>query len=349
MTKSIFPTAEDLKPYIPGRPAQIAWGVLIAVFAAVYFIPMGEEAFSPAGLMVNRWWNEPEYGHGFFVPVFALVLLWIRRDMVTPLPSIGSWRDRDSSYLLALAASVALFLLTALIRMTAAYFQFLLFDPLSMLTLFAGLALFVGGWKAIRWAYPSVLFLVFMIPLPGFLSGMLSRPLQAIGTRVSLFLIQTLGIPASGEGNVIQLTKEQLGVVEACSGLRMLMLFFAICIGAALVMRISLWEKAVVVLSAMPIAIIANVTRITLTAILYEMASAESAWVSKETADKIFHDFAGLLMMPIALLLLWGEMALMQRLFLDPTAQSGRSLSGSLVSTVPASQLGMPTKRRRRR
>ena len=93
-----------------------------------------------------------------------------------------------------------------------------------------------------HWAWPSIGFLVFMVPLPAFVSVMLSRPLQLIATRCSLYALQTLGIPAivhSGQGNVIHLPPpcEPLEVERACSGLSMLTLFFAICIGEAILMQ----------------------------------------------------------------------------------------------------------------
>ena len=175
--------------------------------------------------------------------------------------------------------------------------------------------------------WPSLLFLFFMLPLPGFLESMLRQPLQDFGTMTSVFVIQTLGIAAVAQGNVIQLTKGELGVVEACSGLRMLMLFFAICVGAAFMLRCAIWEKVLIVVSAIPIAIFSNVARITITAILYEAARKWPTVISTETADWVFHDMAGLLMMPLALLLLWGEMALLSKLLLEPIAKSSLSMT----------------------
>jgi exosortase/archaeosortase family protein len=134
---------------------------------------------------------------------------------------------------------------------------------------------------------------------------------------------------------VIQLTGgTQLGVVEACSGLRMLMLFFAICLGAAILLRRPLWEKIVIVISAIPIAVFSNVVRITLTAFLHEQVSAE-------LADRVFHDLAGLLMMPLALLLLWGEMVLLGNLFLEPVSEGPLSL-GDSVAKKPGAMRSQP-------
>jgi exosortase/archaeosortase family protein len=108
----------------------------------------------------------------------------------------------------------------------------------------------------------------------------------------------------------------------------MLMLFFAACIGAALIIRRDLFTRILIALSAIPIAIIANVTRITVTAILYET-------VSQELGDKVFHDLAGWFMMPIAIGILWLETALFAKLFLAPERDAPLAF-GTLGAGLPA-------------
>jgi len=110
-------------------------------------------------------------------------------------------------------------------------------------------------------------------------------------------LLQTLGMPAVAEGNVILLNEASLGIVEACSGLRMLVVFFALSTAVALVARRPFWERVFLVFSAIPIALFTNVVRITATGVAYET-------VGGETGQFIFHDLAGWLMMPLALALL---------------------------------------------
>jgi len=300
----------ELKKLLPSRGAQLAWVVLIAVLVATYVAELST--------LIRVWRTQPDYGHGFFVPVFSLVLLYLRRGLVDPLPDRGSWWG------------VAFLVLAALLRLGTAYFNYVPLARLSILPCLAGITLIIGGWRGFRWAWPSIAYLIFMIPLPGAVAGALRQPLQTLGTKASVFVIQTLGIPAAAQGNIIRLTESELGVVEACSGLRMLMLFFAICIGAALVLRSELWEKVLIALSAIPIAVISNVARISLTAILYEIARKWPNVMSTETAEWVFHDMAGVLMMPLAMLLLWGEMALLSKLFFEPVSTSslGMSLAG---------------------
>jgi exosortase/archaeosortase family protein len=118
-------------------------------------------------------------------------------------------------------------------------------------------------------------------------------------------------MPALAEGNTIQLDDVQINIVEACSGLSMLIVFFALSTGTALVVRRPLWEKGLILFSAIPIALVANIMRITITGVLFRL-------VSDKVADAFFHDAAGWLMMPLALALLGGELWLLGKLLIDP-------------------------------
>ena len=248
MTIAAVPPIEQWKRWLPGRPVLIGWAVLAVVLAWTYW--------STIGYLLRIWWTLPDYGHGFFVPVFAAFLLWLRQEMVDSWPKRGTWW------------AMPFFALWALIRWANLYFNYDR-DADSLFPLLAGIALFLGGWRALRWAWPSILFLGFMVPLPSFVQAMLSRPLQHIATRASVYSLQTLGISAlvrGDQGNVIQLPDPcpPLEVERACSGLSMLTLFFAVCVGAAFVMRVRWWEKAIILVSAVPIAVFSNVVRITL-------------------------------------------------------------------------------------
>ena len=269
----------------PGR--LLAWATIVAVLVWAY-------GSSLTGLIL-RWWNEPDYVYGFLVIPFAVTLLWMRRDRMPQAARGSLW-------------GLAFLGLAAALRFTAAYLQYSLIDPLSLVPCLAGITLLALGWDGLRWAWPAIVYLVFMVPLPGFLASMLSQPLQSVGATTSTYLLQTLGIPAVARGTVIGLSHSDLGVEEACSGLRMLMLFLAVCTAAALVMHRDPWQRAILVFSSVPIAVIANVLRITITGILYETSGPE--W-----AEIVFHDLAGWLMMPLAVVLSWLEMGLLTLLF----------------------------------
>lgn len=279
---------------------QSAWNLLSvfcgwsAVLAAVVW-----SYAEPLTMLSKRWAIEPDYSHGFLIPVFSAYLLWYRRSMFRPESMIGNWWG------------LVLLLGAGFMRWYANYYFYPLIDVPSLLPCLAGLTLLVGGWSALRWAWPSICFLIFMVPLPGFLSTWLSHPLQRMATISSTWLLQLLGLPAVAQGNVIWLTTARIGVIEACSGLRMLMLFLAITVGASFLIRRPLWEKVFVGLSALVIGVTTNIVRITVTGFLYEYADAE-------LAEMVFHDLAGWLMMPVATLLLCLELFLLSKLLMAP-------------------------------
>ena len=290
---------EELKRLLPQPKVQAGWLALAAVFAWFYW--------SSLQYLVDTWWKQEDYQHGFVVPIFAVFLLWIRRDMI---PSFGG---RGSLW------GLALFGLWAAMRWTSVYFNYGTLPELSMLPFFAGTAIFVGGWQGLLWAWPAILFLFFMMPLPGAVQGLASEQLQKIATQLSTFVIQTIGIAAVAQGNVIQLAERPLEVARACSGLRMMMLFFALCIGAAFITRRPLWEKLVMIGSAAPIAVASNVARIVLTAVIYQFATLWPSLIDLDTAAEVIHQWAGYMMMPIGLLLLLAEMSLLNKLMMAPT------------------------------
>ena len=277
------------------RPTLIATGV-VAAFA------LGLN-YSTLSWLVGIWNSNPDYSHGFFVPLISLFLLYHRSPMLSRM-------DFTQSSKSAPVVGVALLVLAISMKATGIYLPAPTVEAFALLPLLMGIVVMCSGYQLLIWATPAILFLVFMIPLPGFLSGALSSQLQRFATVCATYVLQTLGIPAVSNGNIISLTSEVVGVAEACSGIRMLYSFFALSVGLCLVIDRPLWERIVLCFSAIGIAVAANLVRIVATAMAYEFGNAEFA-------EKIFHDFAGYLMMPLAMVLLWVEIMFLERVFIS--------------------------------
>jgi exosortase len=254
--------------------------------------------------MVRKWSTDARYSHGFLVPVFSCYLLYQRRGILEEPADGGSWWG------------IGLLSAGLVSRLLGAYYFVDWLGAVALLPIVAGIALLVGGRRGLRWSWPSIAFLVFMIPLPYRVETALGWPLQRLATEASTYLLQTLGLPALAEGNVIDVDGRKLGVVEACNGLGMLFTFFAFTAGAVILMRRPLLERLFVLLSAIPAALVANVARITLTGVLHVLVG--SRW-----ADVVFHDLAGWLMMPLAVGMLWVELEILSRLYTIETPSVG--------------------------
>jgi exosortase len=279
----------------------------MAILAWVYWPILAE--------LAEEWSKNPLYSHGYLVPVFAAVLLWIRRDRIPRTPLQPSW------WALAFLTSGSVMLLGA------AYFYFAWPERGSLLFMIFGVVLAIGGWAAIRWTWPSILFLVFMIPLPGTIENDLMGPLQRVATLTSTNVLQTLGFFAKADGNVIVLSEPpDMNIAEACSGLRMLSTFVALTVGACFFMQRPNWQKLVIVASSIPIALLCNVVRISATGVLQEIAGHDIAMM--------FHDerVSAPVMMVLALLLLLGELRLLDFVFIIEPAQARPATSEGIPS-----------------
>jgi exosortase len=193
------------------------------------------------------------------------------------------------------------------LRLFAARYRIVTIDMYTFVPAAAGVFLLSGGWSMFRWAWAPIAFMIFMYPLPDEATRYLLGPLQRIATIVSAYALQTMGIDAVREGNQIVLGELHLGVVDACSGLRMLTIFIALSVALVLVGRRDWWENAAIIASAVPIALVVNSIRITVTALLYQVSSSE-------IADMVFHDLAGWVMMPMALAMLFMEQKVLTHL-----------------------------------
>jgi exosortase len=246
--------------------------------------------------MVGQWLNQPDYSHGFLVLPLAIFFLWSRR---------GQLRTTD----LHPSLWGALLLLVAAVMRISASVYFL--GPLDGWTIpiwLAGLVWLVFGWRCLRWSLPAIAFLWFMVPIPFSAESWLSVPLQRIATKLSTECLVMLGQPALSEGNTIWLGDNQLGVEEACSGLRILVGIYALAFAFVLFSRWSWWQKGLALAAALPIAIVANVTRVVVTGLLYQFSSSAAA-------RHFMHDFSGLVMIPFAAAMFWLFLIYLDRLF----------------------------------
>jgi exosortase len=301
-------SSEGVSAWLSKNKDQVVpWAVLISLLAVLVWVYWNALSYGSHGAM--WFWENPKYSHGWLVPLFTIILLWMRHEPFGEVTAGARWAGVG-----LLAASLGL-------RLATTYYPNRVPEMDSFVPCVAALFLIVGGWSTMRWAGPAILFLIFMFPLPGPLDTNLLAPLQKLATASSTYCLQTLGIPTYSEGNRIVIGEVQLGVVEACSGLRMLTIFVALAVAITLVTDRPWWERIVTILSAVPIALAVNIVRITVTGILHLTAGPE-------LAEMVFHDLAGWFMMPMALGMLYVEFQILSHLIIDETASGPLQLGG---------------------
>jgi exosortase len=272
------------------KPAYLA-GLLIAAATAWSFWPT-------LVLLYGSWVHDPQYSHGLLVPAFSGILLWSRRDRF-PKKTVP-----------APAAGLAILAFGAACRVVSGFEYIDWLEAASLVPCILGVIVAFGGWPALRWSAAPVLFLLFMIPMPYRTTIWLGFPLQQLATTCSTYVLQTLGQPAIAEGNTILIRDFQLSIVKACSGLSMLVTFVTFSTAVCLVVKKPFSDKLLILLSAIPIALAANIIRIVVTGLMF-------LHVSDKVASAVFHDAAGWLMMPLALAFLAAELWVLKRLFVD--------------------------------
>ena len=266
----------------------VAAGLVLGALLLVYWQVL-------SGL-VNAWNTDDNYSHGFFIVPLAAYFAWERRAafVAAPLRPAGSG-------LLIVAGSLAL-LVAGLLGAE------LFLSRVSIIGALAGSILFLFGWRRMRVMLFPLAFLLLMVPLPAIIFNKIAFPLQLLASHVGEASINAMHIPILREGNVLILANATLEVAEACSGIRSLVSLFTLGIVFGYFVDRRPWVRAVIALSAIPVAILANGLRV---------ASAGLAAHQFGTAgvEGLFHDFSGWVVFVLAFLMMIGLQRLLHKFF----------------------------------
>src|SRR5258708_39520168 len=167
--------------------------------------------------LAQQWWQDPNYTHGFFVPVFSLFLLWEGREKLAALPIKPSWWG----------LVILVFALIALVLGTISSGFFL--SRVSLLLLICGVVVYLAGWKHLAAVSFPLAFLILMIP-SSTLVEQITFPLQIFASKTATLLLNVVGVSAVREGNIILLPTARLAVADACSGMRSVFLLITLTV-----------------------------------------------------------------------------------------------------------------------
>jgi exosortase len=258
-------------------PAMLVVGLLVAILAGLYHEVLLK--------MAIQWNDNPDYSHGFLVPVLVGYFVWERWDRLKAI------HITSSLWGVALLAGGLFMLVIGSIGAE------LFLQRSSLIVVIAGLVLLIMGRQALKTIMFPIAFMLFMVPLPAIVVNAVAFPLQLFAARTAEFCLFNFGIPVLREGNVIVLAGTTLEVAEACSGIRSLQALLALGTVYAYFSQRETWKRWVLVLLSVPIAIAANAFRVSGTGVL------ANYWGS-EAAEGFYHTFSGWLIFVVAFLLL---------------------------------------------
>jgi len=263
------------------RDTTLTLAILLTCIGLLIFI-----SFDGLSTMVYSWDAREEYSHGYLIPFITAFLIWQRKDLIERESFSASW---TGIYLVVIGAIIVLIGNNSATHVIALY---------GFLMTLVGITYAYMG-SAARIILIPVLFLFFMIPLPGIFLFRLSSELQLISSQIGVAVIRLFDISVFLEGNVIDLGRYKLQVVEACSGLRYLFPLLSLSFIAAYFFSVAYWKRVIVVISSIPITIVMNSFRIGVIGVLVEYWGIEQA-------EGFLHDFEGwvVFMFSIGILLL---------------------------------------------
>jgi len=254
--------------------------------------------------LVNNWRHDANWTHGFVIPLFSIYLLYSRRD------ELMSAKRRISILGLPVTVLAILWIIWAKAGVRNDWLS-----QLGMSGLLFGLVLYLGGAKIIRITWLPIFYLVFAMPIPDRLYHAIALPLQNFAAKGAAFLLHLFGTQIRVAASSLTVLSRggvwhTLQVAEVCSGIRSMMAYLALGVAMAYIEDRPLWQRVVLVASAVPIAVLCNIIRVGGTCAMYVIDRPQ-------LGQKFMHNFMGILMLIPALLMLLLVSWLLHRLYIE--------------------------------
>lgn len=243
--------------------------------------------------LIEQWWTDPNFSHGFFVPAFAAFLIWRNRKSLASIKSRPSWTG-----LLIMVVALALLVFGVLAAV-------LFVSRVSLVVLIAGMVVYFKGWEFFKAVLFPWAFLFLMIPPPTLIMNLVTIPLQFLASDLATWFLRISGVPVLQNGNVIQLPNMALEVVEACSGIRSLISLGTLAIIYGYLLETNVAIRIVLAVLSVPIAVFANGLRIMgtgLTGMYWDPSKAQG----------FFHEFSGWVIFILSLMTLFAAHAILK-------------------------------------
>ena len=300
-----YPEADDPIMWGLRRSAWVKIGILTALFIAIFW-PNLRRLWGKT----NPFTGDPNWGHGIIVPLIGLYYLYVNRDELLRATVKPAWEG-----LIALLAGLT-------VSMLGIYWRNDFIWDFGMVVTLFGTVLLLCGWQVMKVAWFPILFLLCALPWPGLVYSWVASPLQALAAKVAVKVLQFTGVEAAVQGTKILMAKPDgsirpLNVAEACAGMRSLMTFITIGGAVAFLSSRPFWQKVIVTLSAIPIAVFCNMARVS------GMGLIDYYW-REDLAEGFAHSFIGLVMLVPAFFMILMVGWILDHLFIEEVDESTR-------------------------
>jgi len=317
-------------PELSARPISLAGWIQLGVLVLLMVL-LNMWQFSS----MYRLWQDPNWQHGYAIPFFTLLMLYLRRHEILSAPRVPS---RLAVVLGGLVVLAGLAIVVGGFWPMKTRFV----SGVGMVTMILGLVWFMNGWRILVLTAVPIMFLGFAVPLPDNIYKDIAFPLQNFAASVSASVMSMCGVKLMhsasamyvwgvGGTNVISGVAGDpytLTVAEACSGIRSMMAFLALGVIFAYIEARPVWQRITLVLIIIPVAIFVNVLRVIITALMF-------VWDKPELGSDFMHTFTGMLMLIPAGLIMACIWWLLKKIYVtddeedgdDEAADSGAALS----------------------
>jgi len=269
---SLVKMNEKLLKLAPFEKKQWLWSFASAMVLIAFFWSYWPNLIQ----LWHIWLRSEEFSSGILVPFLAVYILWSRR------------RDFSKCHIEpCIRWGIPVLVIAQGFHLFGLYFMYSSAEWFSIGVSIAALVLLLFGWQVFKKVFTVLLFMFLMLPWPNRIQNALSIPLQHWATSSAVFCLELLGYEVVQEGNILHIGQTSVAVAEACYGLRMITAFFVVTGLVVLLVKRTRWEKLIVILSSLPIALLCNTTRLVVTAIVFTM-------ISGQYLEKTFHDFGEL-------------------------------------------------------
>jgi exosortase len=258
------------------QKSQLPWGTI------AWFGLLTVACYAPVlSSLVKQWSTDADMGHGFFVPVIAGYIVWQKRNELLAIKPHPNWWG------------LAVVIIGGLQLIIGALGAELFLARTSLVIVLIGAVWLLGGDSILKKLAFPLLLLFFMVPIDAVIYNQITFPLQLLASRLADGALTLMSVPVLREGNILELPNQRLSVVEACSGIRSLLSLTFLSLVYGYFFERKTWIRVVLFLSTVPIAIVANSSRVTITGVLTQ--------VKPDAAEGFFHEAEGWVIFMVAL------------------------------------------------